>query len=150
MVRLNTLLDCEAHLTNRHGKGNQIVANWLENTFGMRLHDRGGRAVGNRLRGSRNGLQVMGGNATAAEFPDSGTHPAAEGWLLAGNDADKCLVGYAFAGHAVKARDTRLEAHVGPVDLGRQQTGTTQGPTASVPVPAARRLTRAEVGPGAP
>jgi hypothetical protein len=57
VVRLNTLLDCEAHLTNRHGKDNQIVANWLEDTFGMRLHDRGGRAVGNRLRAAATGCR---------------------------------------------------------------------------------------------
>jgi hypothetical protein len=148
-VRLNTLLDCAAHLTNRHGNGNDFVANWLEGTNGIRLQDRGGRAIGNRLRGSANGLQVMCGNVSAAGWPGSGTHPAADGWLLVGNDADKCKVGQAFDGHGVRATGTRLEAHVGTVTFG-DHTGTSQGGTASVPVPAPRRLARSEVGPGAP
>ena len=149
MIRFNTLLDSAAGLVNRHGEGNQFVANWLENSRGMTFLDRGGQAIGNKLVKDGTGLRVLAGELTASEWDagKDGSYPAAEGWLLAGNEG-QVTVGFAFTGSRIPAKGTRIEANKGGVSL-RTETGTTTLPTTTAQVPAARKLTPSEVGPNA-
>lgn len=149
IVRSNTLLDCRGHLTNRHGERNEISGNWLDGTLGIRCQDRGGKVIGNWLRNSLNGLQVMAGNVAASRWPNEGTHPAAEKWLIAGNNADKCKIGFAFDGHKLHALDTRVEAHVGQVGMGLQKR-TSVAATTALAMPTLYQMQRSEVGPEVP
>ena len=145
LVQLNTLLACPGHLASRQGERNQLVANWLEASLGVRLSDRNGTAVGNVLIGCQDGLELMAGNAAPG-----GAYPACENWLLAGNKANATTVGAQLdADCLLPAANTRIEAHTGPVKLGLQAATTQQAETAAT-VPPARRLGPADVGPAIP
>lgn len=148
VVAFNTVLNCRSRLVSRHGERNEITANWIEGSHGLRAFDRSGKLLGNRLIGTASGIQVMAGNVTALNWPGSGTDPAATDWLLAGNNADATVVGFSLPGLELAATNTRIEAHVGPVAQNRD-TGTTQVPTTALTIPAARRLGRVDVGPHA-
>jgi hypothetical protein len=151
-VRLNTLLDCRAFVTNRHGERNRIVANRLERSLGITVHDRGNAVLGNVLVDCRDGIRVMAGNVAPDGWPGEGTHPAAADTLVAGNVTDRLTVGYAFRGHAVPATGTRVAAGQGGEGLRLLvEAGTVTGAEApaaeGAPPP---RLTPADVGPDAP
>jgi hypothetical protein len=148
LVRLNTMLDCRANLTNRHGERNRIEANWLERCIGIVVQDRGNEVVGNVLVDCRDGIRIMGGDVPAGEWPARGGHPAAEDTLVARNLAGEVTVGRLFRGHDVPARHTRLAGQEGRVvRLAEEGTAAEAAPPESL---RAARLSPAEVGPEAP
>jgi hypothetical protein len=147
LVRRNTLLDCRANLTNRHGERNRIEANWLERCLGIVVHDRGNEVVGNVLVDCRNGIRVMGGDVPAAEWPALGSHPAAEETLVARNVAAEVTVGRLFRGHGVPATRTRLAGQEGRIVRRDEEETSVVAPPQ---VEHAAQLSPAEVGPEAP
>ena len=100
LVRLNTLLACPGHLASRQGERNQLVANWLEASLGVRLSDRNGTAVGNVLLAARTASSSSAGNAAPG-----GAYPACENWLLAGNKANTTTVGAQLDADGLLAAD---------------------------------------------
>jgi parallel beta-helix repeat protein len=149
-IRGNTVLDSRAGIVVRHGSGNTVEANWVERAGGIWVRGTGTRVVGNVIRDSHGaGLRVLAGDE-AADMPGKG-YPAASGTVLIGNDVDRLLVGYGYAGSTVPATGTRIEGPQGaaPVLTGLAE-GTVRLPAPDGPVPAATRLGEAEVGPASP
>jgi len=147
IIRFNTVLDSESSITNRHGERNSYIANWIENSRGFMIHDRGNSLIGNRVTGSgRFGMRIMGGNVGADTWPTVGSHPAAIDTLIVGNEADRLVIGDTFGKHNLPAEDTRIEAHRGPVEL-KLERGTVRLDTTRQAVPKPRRLRLGDIGP---
>src|SRR3954454_4080737 len=77
----------------------------------IRMQDRDGKCIGNIVIGCDDGIEPMGGDVSATNWPASGSHPACENWLIAANAANSMLVGYQFdSGFSSPARNNQIQA----------------------------------------
>lgn len=144
---------------NRAGVNNQWIANWVEgNKSKFWIHDTDNTVVGNRVIGKP--LWICAGSGTAADVAAgvNVAYIAAEDTLVAGNNGP-LGIGFNYTSSNyddVPAKGTRVEAHVTGNGCGQgsitcsNESGTTFSATTSSTVPAAFKLTPAEVGPNAP
>lgn len=151
LVQFNTVLDGRT-INNRHGKNNSYIANWIEDSHGLNLNDRGCMAIGNRLVNCKVGLRVSAGTDAPDDVGSGKANkfPFGEGCLFVDNEADELIVGYVAERwkDPMPARDTQIEGHRGRIVYGLE-TGTRvmDGTKRAVPQPV--RLTRDQVGPDA-
>jgi len=144
-IRYNTLVDSDANIMIRHGENNLIAGNWCENSRGIVVHDADNKVVGNKCKNSGYyGIRIMGGNLKPGVTSGSG-YPYADGTLVSGNDSDRLIIGQTFAG-SLSARNTRIEAHKGPIQRGND-VGTTIVSSRSVTAPTPKKLSSSDVGP---
>lgn len=148
VIRANTVLDSAGGIVNRHGERNLYEANWIEGARGMWIRDADNQVIGNTIVDSGGfGLRVLAGNV-GADSRQKG-YPNAVDTVLIGNDLDRLIVGFGWNSARIAAQGTVIEGSQGAkVQTGMAQ-GTVQLPNASVEVPKAVRLTRADVGPAA-
>ena len=158
-IRRNTFLDCRSRPTNRFGNRNRWQANWIENCLGMWIYGADHELTGNRVLGSRDGLCLMAGNTTPDQIrvrKASGKardmRPHCQDVALIGNEADRLVVGKVIKAEGERftmpAVRSRIEAHVGPVELELQEdTLVVEG--ARGQLERATKLAASEVGPEA-
>jgi hypothetical protein len=140
-IRFNTGIDIQ-QFVNRAGIGNTWSANWLENSKGIRIHDRNHTLLGNVSR-----IRIYGG--------DNGSEPATYyqpiDTLVSGNTG-VLEIGKAFSNELASdlpAKNTKVEAHTGLI---RQlnDVNTTITENTAIVIPKAFKLTPHDVGPFAP
>jgi hypothetical protein len=148
IVRYNSFIDQKrsnhvSKVTVRSGQFNEVVANYMDGTTGLRIFEEHNRAIGNVLVGGAE-LAVMAGSGDETRF--GGTQQRrAEGTFLAGN-AGPLTIGFSRSRREkVPARSTVVEAHQGPVEMGLEEGAVVHAST-TVAVPKASPLTVAEVG----
>lgn len=147
-ARYNTVLNSERSLiTGRSGWGNTYYGNYVENSGGMQVFDADHVLLGNVVLNSIVGIEVMAGNTI--EYDTAILQARAYNTLLAGNFSDKLVVGQKWSIHDYKAKDTTIEAHIGPVSLDFEENTIIRDET-SREIPRARKLDRSMVGPDAP
>jgi hypothetical protein len=148
IIRFNSLIDRKhsnhaSKITVRSGQFNEIVANYMDGTTGLRIFEEHNRAIGNVLLGGAK-LAVMAGSGEETKFGGAQQRQA-EDTFLAGN-AGPLTIGFSLGRREkVPARSTVVEAHQGPVEMGLEE-GAVVSATTSVAVPRASPLTAAEVG----
>lgn len=154
VVRENTFIDAGSSVQARHGTGNTFLNNTLIHASVLRAYGDRHRLIGNRLVATE--LIVPSGDVTQDELgkPGGRGHPSARQQLVAGNlleQGARIIVGQGHGPFA--AEDTILAGNSGPVvseGAELRHSGTKMTPTydgdAGTPV----RLTREQVGPGAP
>jgi hypothetical protein len=148
IVRFNSFIDTKrsnhaSKVTVRSGQFNEIVANYMDGTTGLRIFEEHNRAIGNVLLGGAK-LAVMAGSGEDTKFGGAQQRQA-EDTFLAGN-AGPLTIGYSRSRREkAPARSTVVEAHQGPVEMGLEE-GAVVSPTTRVAVPKASPLTEAEVG----
>ncbi|MGD9507373.1 MAG: chondroitinase-B domain-containing protein [Geminicoccaceae bacterium] len=158
-IRSNTFLDCRSRPTNRFGNGNRWEGNWIENCRGMWIYGGEHELVGNRVLGSREGIQIMAGNTSPDLVrPSRGGgrskdfRPFCRNVRLTGNEAERLVVGRVIKQfgerYSMPAVDTRIAGHVGPIEY-ELETGTEVEETARVAAPSLSKLSPADVGPDA-
>jgi hypothetical protein len=148
IVRYNSFIDRKqsnhvSKITVRSGQFNEVVANYMDGTTGLRIFEEHNRAIGNVLVGGAK-LSVMAGTGEGTKFGGVQQRQA-EDTFLAGN-AGPLTIGFSRGRREkVPARSTVVEAHQGPVEMGLEE-GAVVSATTSVAVPKASPLTAAEVG----
>ena len=158
IIRYNTLLDCrDSTIYNRLGHNNTISANIVKDlsnyTGGICVEDRDNILLGNYVIGPNMRIDIFAGNRRPDErdtdYNPPAYHPAAWNTILAGNHGP-VLVGRYFSSvtppMTINAKNTRIEAHDGPITYQRHE-GTTVSPTTSYEIPTAVELTPSQVGP---
>jgi Chondroitinase B len=140
-IRFNTGINIQ-QFVNRMGIGNTWSANWLENSKGIRIHDKNHTLLGNvssiRIYGGENGSQpstyyqpidtVVSGNTGVLEIGKSFSN---------GKASD------------LPARNTKVETHTGLIRrLNEVNTNITEN--AKIVIPKAFKLNPHDVGPFAP
>lgn len=149
VIRFNTLIDCVADISNRHGERNQYIGNWMERSRGMMVMDEDTTLIGNRLTDSGGfGVRVMAGTVD----PDSKVsgYPYANNTKLIGNVFDKLVIGSNFSsGTPLPATNTRVEAHNGMITKGNE-TRTAIVATTATAVTSAVKTSGSQVGPNGP
>lgn len=155
-VQLNTLLSSQSRYTNRFGKNNRFLSNWSENAWGILIRDANQLVVGNRIlsSGTEHGLRICAGNVDTdpanLRLPDgSAGQPCAHEAIVANNEADNTIIGFAFEGHTVPATGTRIEGHTGQIQY-RIEEGTTTQAASTYTSPPPVRLGPSDVGPDSP
>ena len=157
IIRRNTFLDCKSRPTNRFGNNNRWHANWLENCRGMWIYGADHELAGNRVVGSRDGLCLMAGNTTPQEIrlrkggaKARDMRPHCQDVTLIGNEADNLVVGKVIKANGeaftLPAVRSRIEGHVGPIELELQEDTLVTEQDRGAVVRAAR-LAVSEVGP---
>jgi hypothetical protein len=123
----NSLRNSRANIVNRHGSNNVYQNNTLENAYGIVIHDRGNKVIGNRCVNSvlKRSIRIMGGDSTP-ESNRQGGHPQAVDTLVSGNTADYLIIGDQFPGDRLPAVNTTVVDHNGPVVL-KAEVGTRLG-----------------------
>lgn len=157
IVRFNTLLDSDAAIVVRGGGGNRVEANWIEDARGIRVRGEANDIVANVIRGDgRYGIHVLAGDAQAGHTTRADSYGAATGTRLIGNDCERVVIGDALDGCRVAATGTLIQGHRGGTPVVTREAegtvvtaGTATAAAASAGLPAASRLTAAEVGTGA-
>jgi hypothetical protein len=148
VIRNNTLLGSAGGIVNRHGERNLYEANWIEGARGMWIRDEDNVLIGNKIKDSAGyGLRILAGNVDPNSKQKG--YPNAVNTVLIGNEVDRLIVGYGYSSAHIPARGTVIEGPQGAKVEIRMAQGTVELPNASVEVPEAVRLTRADVGPGA-
>jgi parallel beta-helix repeat protein len=148
IIRGNTLLDSKAAIVVRHGSDNIVAGNLVDGSGGIWIRGINTLVAGNTVTNSHGvGLRVLSGNVSA-DMPTKG-YPAASGTVLVGNNVDRLLIGYGYAGSSHPATGTRIEGSQGaaPTLTGLAQD-TIEIPAAGETIPTAVRLAAADVGPG--
>lgn len=157
LVELNTLLDSDARINNRHGERNTIRSNWIEGSRGIYVRDRGALVYGNKVTGTVApgvGIAILAGDVTPSAWPAAGQYPAAADVQVYGNDSDGLVVGRVELGaSAAPANATRVREHTGTVTIATgTQTNTDSQPgvgrDAGLVWPPAAKLGPADVGYG--
>lgn len=114
IIRYNNLLNSQRYITNRNGRNNVYRGNLVDGSLGIAIRDRGNSVISNLIRNTLSngeGLRVLGGDVTPANYPANGTQPCAQDTLLAVNKVDKGIVGDVESG-TVNARATTVERHM--------------------------------------
>jgi hypothetical protein len=151
ILRYNTFVNCgtSRYVQIQYGVNNALLANYFDQSGGWRIMDRDNSAVGNKCLGGQ--FQVSAGTHDPDTSPGWQTppldYPAAKRSVVAGNDG-ALLVGHVFPGRSgdqtVPANATEVSGHVGTITYGTHSGTTT--PSLNRTVPAAVRLTSADVG----
>jgi Chondroitinase B len=140
-IRFNTAIDVE-QFVNRMGTGSTWSANWLENSKGIRIHDKNQALLGNR-----GPIRIYGGDPGT----DTDTYYQPIDTLVSGNTGG-LEIGKGFingVADALPAKNTKVEAHTGLVSrLNEVNTIITSRTTRAVPK--AFKLMPSDVGPFAP
>jgi hypothetical protein len=147
IVQYNTLLNSGiSAIQNRIGHNNQYLANWIENSGGLRVMDRSNTLLGNVVTGSGK-FEIFAGNREPDEPEGSPPkyYPAAWYTIVAGNTGPM-TIGMTYSGFTVPAKNTTVEQHNGAITYGLHE-GTTVSPTTNRSIPTAVKLTAAQVGP---
>jgi hypothetical protein len=132
---------------NRHGEENQWIANWLLETTGLRLHDRGHKVFGNVAPQ----IRAYGGTIALSEWGVRGQsgYPQGRDLHFAGNEA-RVILGYSTS-DPFQVQNTMVEANEGEVVQRHVTQGTiTVSSSTSQTIPKAFKLTPSQVGPHAP
>ncbi len=153
IVRGNSFVDSNAtakvsKVTVRSGQFNEIVANYMDGTTGLRIFEEKNRALRNVMRNGAE-LAVMSGGGETTQFGGPQQRQAAE-TLVAGNSGP-LKIGRRNPGDRGKrpAEGTVVEAHNGPVERDLEE-GTVVRASTTVPSIPARKLGPDDVGLAAP
>jgi Chondroitinase B len=138
--QFNTSIN-STEFVNRHGQDNKWIANWIEDSQGMRIHDHGHQVIGNR-----GNIRIMAGDCDG--FDAAACHPNVADALIAGNIGTLTL-GYAFSGDNIPARNNTIEGHNGSIKRGKEKNNSISN-TISRTLQQAFKLTPSQVGPNAP
>jgi hypothetical protein len=142
-IRFNTGIDIQ-QFVNRTGTGSTWSANWLENSKGIRIHDKNQALLGNRGAVHIYGGDKDGPAGTAIYYQPIDT-------IVAGN-IGALQIGKSFTtgvAGALPARNTKVEAHTGTISKLNEINTSISHTTASI-IPKAFKLTPSDVGPFAP
>ena len=142
-IRFNTAIDIQQFF-NRMGTGNTWSANWLENSKGIRIHDKN-----HALLGNRSPIRIFGGDPAGATDTDTYYQPIDT--LVSGN-IGSLAIGKSFSNgvaSALPAKNTKVEAHTGVISRLNEVNTTITSQTTRV-IPKAFKLMPSDVGPFAP
>ncbi len=142
-IRFNTGIDIQ-QFVNRGGAGSTWSANWLENSRGIRIHDKN-----HTLLGNRSPIDIFGGDREGPA--GTGIYYQPIDTLVAGNTGT-LLIGKSFANGragALPARDTKVEAHNGWISRLNEVNTNIASRTTRI-IPRAFKLMPSDVGPFAP
>jgi hypothetical protein len=116
-LRQIVLERCQGRVQNRGGRHNSYEALWLRGCWSLRIHDADNRVLGCRLEQSlRHGIAVAAGSAEPGTAANR-EHNLAANTVVAGCDADRTIVGAAYTGQRLPARNTRIRQHAGPIAI---------------------------------
>ena len=161
VVRANTFVDTQGSIQGRHGRNNAFLDNTLIGGGPLRAYGDLHRLIGNHLVGADLVVPVGSVLQDNLSLPNGrGGHPAARHQLVAANVVEgggRIVVGKVPGGPsrfpALPAQDTTLAGNVGPLELEGPEckhSGTKVLPAYDGDPGKPFRMTREQVGPGAP
>jgi hypothetical protein len=142
-IRFNTGINIQ-QFSNRAGIGSTWSANWLENSKGIRIHDKNQTLLGNRSV-----IRVYGGDPDGPAGTSIYYQPIDT--LVAGNTGG-LSIGKSFANgaaSALPAKNTKVEAHTGSITR-LKEVNTTITSKTTTSIPKAFKLSPSDVCPFAP
>ena len=148
VVRYNTFLNTPGRIDirGRTSIGATIESNWLDGSWGMVIHGRNNRIIGNRLIGGSIDLRA-GSYECDGTPPSSGAHARVCDTLVAGNNS---AIEIGVSSDNLPAIGTTIEQHTGSITLSNHsKTTNTSSQQTTVKFAPAFKLNSTEVGPAA-
>lgn len=146
VFKRNTLIN-SGSVSNRHGRNNQYIENWVERCKAMLISDQRCIARGNRMVDTAGGIQVLAGDITPAQVSgQEGGHPRAENCQIIDNDG-RLQIGRTYNWRRVyPALGTIVQGHNGKIVRGAEQGTSIRSTGNSRAGKSASKLSRSQVG----